>query len=166
MQRSHDTAFPGTNPWERLGAGNPSGQVSVTDQQTKQKNRDAKLQATVQTAQQSTQKEVAQIAANAHIQSAQIAAGVTRGGIDPGGYRDDVTINAFNAATNRGHAATNRFNAGSNRINTRTNQSGFRDIPGDIVNIMRQAPHEGWLPKVKSRTRDFSPAILAMAWRG
>ena len=31
----YDAAFPGTNPWERLGAGNPAGQASIADQQVK-----------------------------------------------------------------------------------------------------------------------------------
>ena len=97
----YDEAFPGTNPWERLGAGNPSGQTSVANQQIKQRNKDAKLQASVQTQQQRTQKEVAQIQAQAHIESARISAGVTRGGIDPGGFREDVITNRANALTNR-----------------------------------------------------------------
>ena len=30
-----NTAFPGTNPWERLGVGNVTGPVAIADQQTK-----------------------------------------------------------------------------------------------------------------------------------
>ena len=45
----YDSAFPGTNPWERLGAGNPSGASSVAHQQQKQKNKELHTQAQTQT---------------------------------------------------------------------------------------------------------------------
>ena len=63
----YDAAFPGTNPWERLGAGNPQGQVDVAHQQAKQKNKE------LHTASQ-TQLKTAQIHANAQVKSAQISA--------------------------------------------------------------------------------------------
>ena len=63
----YDAAFPGTNPWERLGAGNPQGQVEVAHQQQKQKNKE------LHTASQ-TQTNVAKIHAQAQVKAAEISA--------------------------------------------------------------------------------------------
>lgn len=63
----YDQAFPGTNPWERLGSGNPSGQLSVAD-------KNIKNQKEMQAKELKTRENIASIQANTQLQTAEIAA--------------------------------------------------------------------------------------------
>jgi len=55
----YNEAFPGTNPWERLGAGNPIGQAMTAQVQDNSSKRMARTQSSVATSQQTTQKSIA-----------------------------------------------------------------------------------------------------------
>ena len=69
----YDAAFPGTNPWERLGAGNPSGATAVADQKAKTDRNAQRTQAGIASTQQATQIKVAKI----HADATKAAAGVS-----------------------------------------------------------------------------------------
>lgn len=56
----YSTAFPGTNPWERLGAGNPAGAVETSQIAAKQQQRGIEAQLFMQQRELNTRKDVAE----------------------------------------------------------------------------------------------------------
>lgn len=74
----YDEAFPGTNPWERLGAGNPMGNIVSAGVAARTQERNVNVQTKTQKQivgqQVMSQNRVAQIQAGAHVQSSAYAA--------------------------------------------------------------------------------------------
>lgn len=72
----YDAAFPGTNPWERLGAGNPMGQMVAANVASKTQMRNVDRQTSTQqlavAKQTKTQQTVANTQANAAVKVASI----------------------------------------------------------------------------------------------
>lgn len=111
----YDTAFPGTNPWERLGTSQPGGQIAVAEKQAKQQAQNVKsqtdaqktnamLQATTSTSntvlQTDTQKRLAEIKAG----ETAVQAGVASGSLDKVDRLRDFILTGNSGVTGRTEA--------------------------------------------------------------
>ena len=174
----YDAAFPGTNPWERLGAGNPQGQVDVAHQQAKQKNKELHTAAQTQT-------NVAKIHADAQVQSAQIAA-------NPGERQADVaerlapaqiaklaqeakTLSSTEvrniAETAYANAKTNWTEEDAKRILATTDLIGAQQLDVAAAYLLKiaetenaEALREKYLADARIRNKDATYYELAAGW--
>lgn len=71
----YKTAFPGTNPWEQLGASNPAGAVETSNIAAKQQQRGIDAQIYMQSREMNNKRSIAQIGAKAQKFSSIISAG-------------------------------------------------------------------------------------------
>lgn len=90
-RKYYDQAFPGTNPWERLGSGNPMGQMGSAGLTAKAQQQNVRTQsntALANTAKQTTTaKETTEITAGAHVKvglaTARASAAATAAHLNP-----------------------------------------------------------------------------------
>ncbi|AXL14831.1 DNA pilot protein [Microviridae sp.] len=137
----YDAAFPGTNPWERLGAGNPSSPIAVQKAQAKTQNQVVDKQLQMQDIASARQARAAGL--NAAIQldpdnPKQYGDYVEKGtSVRPGDQKENMGrrmgnleiaqrkmfIDGKNADTNTANAITNQRNARVNQLNQENNHA-------------------------------------------